>query len=318
MATLIDKYSIEKMIDRYQKELDQLFAEQETLKVKANPFRRLKAKGGLDVPEDYRFNTAYNADDYIALEEGNNPGIQNVGQYLNTAEPTQSPKGVFNFRDKFDIFLANAADKLKNADWDKIGNSAMQMASPMYNIVKGLSKPTKTLPKYNPYNDYIRSLMRNRRFNIDPLLNKNLVANAVANKNISNVARSRGELMSNLGAAQNYRMTGDMAAYAHKDNMDNQYMAEEAQMDYGVGRDISQMDWGTQIANEQNKAARNQFLGQGMVDFGQFAQVQQQMKNQKGRDQQLAGIWQDSYPFMSQFMPNVQSIVDYANQLKTT
>jgi len=317
MATLIDKYSIEKMIDRYQKELDQLFSEQETLKVKANPFRRLKAKGGIDVPEDYRFNTAYNADDYIALEEGRIPTAQNVGQYLNTPEPTQSPKGVFNFRDKMQVFGANVGEKLKNADWGKIGNTAMQMASPIYNIVKGLSKPTKTLPKYNPHNDYIRSLMRNRRFNINPLLNQNLVANAVANKNISNVARSRGELMSNLGAAQNYRMAGDMSAYAQKNNMDNQYMAEEAQMNYGLGRDMSQMDWNTQIANEQNRAARNQFLGQGMIDFGQYAQVQQQMNNQKGRDQQLAGIWQDSYPFMSQFMPSVQSIVDYANQLKT-
>ena len=51
MATLIDKYSIEKMIDRYQKELDNLFSEQESSKLKYSPSNLLKAKGGMKVPK---------------------------------------------------------------------------------------------------------------------------------------------------------------------------------------------------------------------------------------------------------------------------
>lgn len=306
MATLIDKYSIEKMIDRYQKELDQLFVEQESLKVKSRPFKKLKAKGGIKVPDPNKFIWDASKRGLNPLELINGQVVKTMGlskdNYGLAPGPTM-PTAEPSFWDK-------ASAKFENTDWGNVGNTATQLASPVYNIMKGLSKPVKTQPKYNPYNDYIRSLMRDRRFNINPLLNQNLVGQAVTNRNITNVARSSGALLGNLGAAQNYRMADDMSAWAQKNNMDNEYLAQEAQMNYGLGRDISQMAWETQISNQQARAARNQFMGQGLLDLGNFAQVQQRMGNERLRDEQLLKIYPDMFKSMINFMPGMQDILN--------
>jgi hypothetical protein len=201
-------------------------------------------------------------------------------------------------------------------NWGKVGTFAAQMAPMLYNLGKGLQKPDKVKPNYNPYESKVRSLMANRRFNIDPLLNANLNAQAVSNRNIRNTANSRGELMGNLGAAQNYRMAGDAAAWSQKNNMDNQYMAEQAQMDANLGGNRAQMDWNTQTANAQNKAATNQFLGQSMNDFSKFSQMQQLMGNQKNRDAQLASLYPDMYSQIYQFQPAMQAIIKAAGNMK--
>ena len=180
-------------------------------------------------------------------------------------------------------------------NWGKVGTFAGQVAPMLYNMFKGLQKPDKVKPMYNPYEGQIRSAMANRRFNIDPLLNANMVANAVGNRNIRNAANSRGEMMGNYGASQNQRMAGDTAAWAQKNNMDNQYLGEQAQMDANLGANRAQMDWMAQDYNLKNKTATNQFLGQGFNDLGQFAQMQQLMGNQTNNDAMLANILRSVY-----------------------
>ena len=180
-------------------------------------------------------------------------------------------------------------------NWGKVGTFAGQVAPMLYNMFKGLQKPDKVKPMYNPYEGQIRSAMANRRFNIDPLLNANMVANAVGNRNIRNAANSRGEMMGNYGASQNQRMAGDAAAWAQKSNMDNQYLGEQAQMDANLGANRAQMDWMAQDYNLKNKTATNQFLGQGFNDLGQFAQMQQLMGNQTNNDAMLANILRSVY-----------------------
>lgn len=203
-------------------------------------------------------------------------------------------------------------DTAAKTDWSKAGAFVGQIAPMVYNMAKGLQRPDKATPNYNPYESQIRSLMANRRFNIDPLLNANLTANAVNNRNIRNVAGSRGELMGNLTASQNARMNADMSAWSTKTNQDNQYMAEQAQMDANLGANRAAMDWNVQDANARNKAATNQFMGQGLNDLSQFSQVQQQMKNQKFRDAQLASLYPDMYSQIYQFQPFMQEIVGAA------
>ena len=200
----------------------------------------------------------------------------------------------------------------KTTNWGKVGTFAAGAAPILYNMIKGMQRPEVTTPNYNPYEGDIRSAMRNRRFNIEPLLNSNLTAQAVSNRNIKSAANSRGELMSNLGAAQNYRMIGDASAWATKNNMDNQYLGEQAQMDYGLGQGRSQMDWMTQTANSQNKAVTNQFLGQGFQDLGEFGQTQQLMSNQRYRDAQLASLYPDMFSQIYKFQPFMQEIIGSA------
>jgi len=193
-------------------------------------------------------------------------------------------------------------------DWKKAGTFAGQMAPMLYNMAKGLQRPTRTRAQYNPYEGSARSLMANRRFNIDPLLEANRTGQAVANRNIGSAANSRGELMANLGASQNYRMRGDSAAWAQKSNMDNQYMGEQAQMDAQLGGQRAQMDWMTQVANEQNRAQRNQFMGQGFSDLGRFTQMQQLMANQAKNSENLGRIYQDAWGGLTDFMKETQKV----------
>jgi hypothetical protein len=180
-------------------------------------------------------------------------------------------------------------------------------------MIKGLQRPDKVKPNYNPYESQIRSTMANRRFNIDPLLNANRVGQAVNNRQIRDVAGSRGELMSNLGASQNARMAGDAAAWAQKNNMDNQYLGQQAEMDAQLGSQRAGMDWNVQMGNAGNKAATQQFMSQGFNDLGRFAQTQQLMENQRLNSSDLANVYQSVYGGYSQFLPELERMARTAN-----
>ena len=80
-------------------------------------------------------------------------------------------------------------------------------------------------------------------------------------------------------------------------------------MDANLGGQRAQMDWNTQIANQQNKAATNAFMGQGFNDLGKFAQTQQLMGNQSQNSQDLLRIFQDAFGGITGFMPELQKIL---------
>jgi hypothetical protein len=200
----------------------------------------------------------------------------------------------------------------KDLDWGKAGTFALQAAPAIYNMIKGLQRPDKVTPNYNPYENEIRSTMRNRRFNIDPILNANRTAQAVSNRNIRSVAGSRGELMGNLGASQNARMVGDATAWAQKNNMDNQYLSEQAQMDANLGQNRAQMDWMTQDANARNRTVTNQFMGQGINDIANLMQTRQLMNNQLLSDKQRIGVMKDALG-VYRYMIGSQEIEEFLN-----
>ena len=203
-------------------------------------------------------------------------------------------------------------------------NNFMQKASPyvgavaealpsIYNIVQGLRKTQELNPRdfYNPYNEEIRNTMRNRRFNIDPTLQANMGAQAVNNYNIRQAGTARGEIMGNMGAAQNARMAADAAAFAQKQNMDNQYMAEQAQMDYGLGRDMAQTKFNIQDVNDRNIAARDAFLAQAATGIQQRSLVNRQMDNQAAQQQLLIEAIGAYSPYANAWIPGME---EYGNR----
>jgi len=302
MATSIEK-NTKTLV---QKKLDALFALQQKIN---NDATGSKAQQGTRVP--LSSHVSYSApDDYMDIEgmfgSLNTPQVNNM-QFSNPLDNPES--GRFNPDKSRENTLAGVD---KGPNWGKAGTFAMQAAPAIYNMIRGLQKPEKTKPNYNPYEDEIRSTMRGRRFDIDPLLAANRTAQAVSNRNIRSAAGSRGALMGNLGAAQNYRMAGDAAAWSQKNNMDNQYLAEQAQMDYGLGMGRAQMDWHVQDANARNRAARNQFLGRGLSDLSMYSQNQQFMKNQRERDSQLVGLMPDMFNVFK-YMPGLQDIYNTFN-----
>jgi hypothetical protein len=238
----------------------------------------------------------------LGTEMSLNPGQQSLGLKADPINAWSTP-------DNWSKGVAAPVTKTPT-DWGKVGTMAGQIAPMIYNMAMGLKKPDKVRPNYNPYEGQIRSLMANRRFNIDPLLTANRTANAVVNRNVRNTGNSRGEMMGNYGANQNYRMQADAAAWAQKNNMDNQYMGQQAEMDAQLGQQRAGMDWNTQMGNAGNKAATQQFMTQGFNDLGRFAQTQQLMNNQMKNSQYLGGIYQDVYGGLSNWTANINKILN--------
>lgn len=311
MATLIERNTAKLMKDRLQKELDQLFNEQESHKIKRSV---KKAPEGTKVQPFYADTTKLknlNLGQMVwdPRKRGVNP-LQFVnGNIVRDYGLASLFNENFNKLASSPKYVSESKEDKKPFDWTKFGNIAMEAAPALYNVFKGLQEPDDVVANYNPYENEIRSAMRNRRFNIDPLLNQNRMAQAITNRNIRNTARSRGEQLGNYGASQNYRMTGDAGSWATKINADNQYLAEQAQVDYGLGRDRSQMDWNVQLAEAQNKAARNQFMGQGMSDVSNLAQTRELMGNQADRDKQLLELYPDMFKSIMPFMTGMQNIM---------
>lgn len=307
MATSIDRRTAELMVKRLQRKLDNLFMEQQSLNGnKGNGTMRkgglVKAENGIDNPPvDQNLNFGNDYKDYLT-------GEANKGNY-NWMTPE-----AFNATPI--AAATTAGTTTTNNSGTNFGQIGLQALPAFYNLFKGMQKPEVATPNYNPFESQIRSTMANRRFNINPLLNANLMAQAVNNRNIRNTAGSRGELMGNLGASQNYRMIGDANAYSTKNNADNQYLAEQAQMDFGLGNNRAQMDSYTQDINARNRAATHQFLGQSMNDFSNFGQMQQLMGNQARADKQRTGLIKDMFG-VYRFMPGLQDIVNYTQSLRS-
>lgn len=182
-------------------------------------------------------------------------------------------------------------------------NAASTLGGTIFNIAQGMGG-TDTVPNYNQYEGAALQAMKDRSYNISPILASNRASQAVNNRNITNAANSAGAMMGNYTAAQNARSMADANAWATKQNADNSYMGEYAQLLNNAGQNRAAMDWQVQTANEQNKAARMQHFGQGFADIGEYAQMQQLMRNQAGADTQRMGIYQDLYKTIMPFMQN--------------
>lgn len=194
-------------------------------------------------------------------------------------------------------------------------NAAATLGGTIWNLAQGTGGD-ETTPNYNPYEGGALQAMKNRSYNISPILSANRAAQAVSNRNINNVAGSAGAMMGNYIAAQNSRSLADANAWATKQNADNAYLGEYAQLLNNAGQNRAAMDWQVQLANEQNQAARMQHFGQGFTDIGEFAQMQQLMRNEAGADTQRMGIYQDLYKTIIPFMTNSGSMApNYADLL---
>lgn len=174
------------------------------------------------------------------------------------------------------------------------------VAPALYNLGMSLRKPQKlAMPKeyQNPYNDTIRSTMANRRYNINPELEANREAQATYYNQLRQAGLNPNQLIGSLQGGAINKMRADASAYARKQNVDNDYLMQQAQMDAQLGRDIvanknqalsNRMT--VQNINDANAAARRNYASAGLSQLSQFSQNQQLMNNQMVRDAQRLGL----------------------------
>lgn len=191
-------------------------------------------------------------------------------------------------------------------DWGGIGMQALALAPDIYNLGHALfSKPEKIARNryFNPYTNQIRSRMNDRRFNIDPILAGNRNANAVYNRNVSNASGGdRSRLLSNLMGGLQARYGADASAYSQKNNMDNQYLGQQAEMDYNLGAMNAQALAMSDDLNARNLAAKRNFGASAASGMQRYALNQMQMNNQMNSQNAYLDVLQRVNPFFNQWL----------------
>lgn len=274
------------MLDRIEKEYKALVNEQEMAKVGAA--NKQFAKGGIVRNKKY-----YDG------------GISRMQEMLNRDyqapvfnEPSVNRPDISGFNEATTAMDTQGAFLRNNRLSNTLGTIG-QLAPIAYNLGEGMfGKPEKyDYNKYlNPYIGDIRSAMRNRRYNIQPELEANRLAQAVYNRNILQGGFSPSQLQGGLQSGAISRMRADSGVRAQQQNINNDYLAQQAQMDYNLGENISKLkNYGYEM-NLKNRAAKKNYMSAGLSQLQQYAQVQQLMKNQKMSDKEKLNLLKDIIP----------------------
>ena len=153
------------------------------------------------------------------------------------------------------------------------------------------------------FSTQIRSRMNDRRFNIDPILAANRNANAIYNRNVSNASGGdRSRLLSNLMGGLQARYGADASAYSQKNNMDNQYLGQQAEMDYNLGAMNAQALAMSDDLNARNLAAKRNFGASAASGMQRYALNQMQMNNQMNSQNAYLDVLQRVNPFFNQWL----------------
>jgi hypothetical protein len=308
MASIIDRNTKNLMTAKLQKELSDLFAEQESSRRPRYNMRPLKAGSGIRVggpnagleyvPGDSSVDNVQT--DFGSLNDWQNDNMQ----WNNTAS---NPLGITNKSNAPTDFLKNIGSVIPG----------MAALSPVVsNLFSGLGKSQQLNARdyYNPRRDQISSLMRDRRVNIQPQLDAVLNAERTGQYNLRNSANSRGELMGNNTALYNNSLRNRASIYAGKDNADLGYKGQEAESLMNLGAGEQQANWNTMDYNNQNIANKRNMWRAGLSQLSQYSQTKELMGNQKERDKQLANIYPDMFASIAKFMPGIQALIDSLNK----
>lgn len=198
-----------------------------------------------------------------------------------------------------------AAPKSSNTK-DKPSFDSLSGLSPvLYNWVQSRRRPETEDQVLNPYSGAINRAMASRRINIEPTLAANRRSRAIARNNMARLNPNTGM---NL-AYGNQLATGEYAqnasVYANRDNANNQYLGEYANMMNNLGQQYIQNTVLTNDLNARNRAAARNFGATAAGQLGQWSQTKKKMRNQARRDRQIL-------PYLQNFLRygTVNSLVD--------
>lgn len=188
-----------------------------------------------------------------------------------------------------------AAPKSSNTK-DKPSFDSLSGLSPvLYNWVQSRRKPEVENQVINPYTGAINRAMASRKLNIEPTLAANRRSRAIARNSMARLNPNTGM---NL-AYGNQLATGEYAQnasiYANRDNANNQYLGEYANMMNNLGQQYVQNTVLTNDLNARNRAAARNFGATAAGQLGQWSQTKEKMRNEAARDAMI-------YPYLRNFL----------------
>jgi len=215
------------------------------------------------------------------MDQNVSPSLSNASQVIKTDPFAQEPVA--------------QQQGFNRGQFGNIASTVASLAPVVYNIVQG-SKGSQQLnyqDYLNPYNDYVNSLMSNRRYNAEPEFESNRLNQATYQRNLNEAAPSQAQLLGGMQAGSIQKQRADAETIARQQNMNNQYQAEEAQMRFGVGQGIATTKAGVQDINARNQASARNMTATGLSQVSNFAQNKQITHNQIIRDAQRMGLLDD-------------------------
>lgn len=187
-------------------------------------------------------------------------------------------------------------DEIKTPSKSSFNFGSLSGLSPiLYNWVQSRRKPEVEDQVLNPYTGAINRAMASRKLNIEPTLAANRRSRAIARNNMARLNPNTGM---NL-AYGNQLATGEYAqnasVYANRDNANNQYLGEYANMMNNLGQQYIQNTVLTNDLNARNRAAARNFGATAAGQLGQWSQTKEKMRNEAARDAMI-------YPYLRNFL----------------
>ncbi len=166
--------------------------------------------------------------------------------------------------------------------------TAAQFAPAAYNMYQGMFGDVDRLNASdyrNPYRNRIMGNLEDRKYNINPQLERNELAYQTARRNMRQVAPSTGNLMTNYTALAGSRMRADGQAWAQKQNMENQWRGQNAGIMAQMGSQDARSRLMVDQYNQGSEAAKRSHLSTGLEQLGQSAYNWQSSRNaQRNQD----------------------------------
>ena len=187
-------------------------------------------------------------------------------------------------------------DEIKTPSKSSFGFGSLSGLSPiLYNWIQSRRRPEVEDQVINPYTGAINRAMASRKLNIEPTLAANRRSRAIARNNMARLNPNTGM---NL-AYGNQLATGEYAqnasVYANRDNANNQYLGEYANMMNNLGQQYVQNTVLTNDLNARNRAAARNFGATAAGQLGQWSQTKEKMRNEAARDAMI-------YPYLRNFL----------------
>lgn len=168
--------------------------------------------------------------------------------------------------------------------------------SAAYNIGMGLSKAEQVKPNYANYGA-AKSKLAERKYDISSILAQNRTNASTQASNLRNSGNmGGGDYRSNLAQIGVGKSMADSAAYGEKNNVENQYKADEANL---FTREAENRQGAENMARGEtnaNRVAKQNFMSTGLGQVQQTALNQRYMKDQKNMDSLRVSMLKEIYP----------------------
>jgi hypothetical protein len=210
------------------------------------------------------------------VEDRSNLGPLNKSKFSTTTNDNSEAKSDYEFYKSGQV----GTPIVKGAN-GKNGPSALEMAG--YGIkgaellghaIQAFKKPDLVNPVYNPEENAIKNIMKNRSVDVQSILNELDLQEAGAKQNIANNSTSVGVMQANLQKLNANNVNAITKTKFNEQLQNNQYRADEAQVLNNLGQQKMSAQVYAEEVNAKSKAnvqmQRDKFLKESIGGLGDF------------------------------------------------